>query len=82
MDFGVDPYFRTSTFGYGYIGNFSPYPTTPNPSTAGTVIQPGSNSAPLGSNSVLVGAPYHFYFGLNNGKTAIDKFIKLYINVG
>ena len=82
LDFGVDPYFRTSTFGYGYIGNFSPYPTTPNPSTAGTVIQPGSNSAPLGSNSVLVGAPYHFYFGLNNGKTAIDKFIKLYINVG
>ena len=31
------------------------------------------------SNDIIVGAPYHFYFGLNNGKTAIDKFIKLYI---
>ena len=30
-------------------------------------------------NKVLVGAPFHFYFGLNNGKTAINKFIKLYV---
>jgi hypothetical protein len=82
LDFNVDPYFKTSTVALGYITNFSPYPTTPNPSTAGTIIQPGSNSAPIGSNSVLVGAPYHFYFGLNNGKTAIDKFIKIFINVG
>jgi hypothetical protein len=31
------------------------------------------------STLLLVGAPFHFYFGLNNGKTAIDKFVKLYV---
>ena len=30
-------------------------------------------------DSVVVGAPYHFYFGLNNGKTAINRFYKLYV---
>ena len=28
---------------------------------------------------IVVGAPYYFYFGLNNGKTAVDKFFKLYV---
>jgi hypothetical protein len=28
---------------------------------------------------VVVGAPYHFYFGLVNGNTAVDKFYKLYV---
>jgi len=81
LDFNSDPYFKTSTVSLGYITNFSPYPTTPNSSTTGTIIQPGSISTPPGSNSVLVGAPYHFYFGLNNGKTAIDKFIKMFLNL-
>ena len=31
------------------------------------------------SGNYIVGAPFHFYFGLNNGKTAVDKFVKLYI---
>lgn len=31
-------------------------------------------------NPIIVGAPFFFYFGLNNGNTAIDKFIKLYID--
>ena len=31
------------------------------------------------TGNYVVGAPFHFYFGLNNGKTAIDKFVKLYI---
>jgi hypothetical protein len=36
---------------------------------------------PIGSanQAVVVGAPYHFYFGLNNGKTALNRFYKLYV---
>ena len=30
------------------------------------------------SDTFLVGAPYHFYFGLKIGKTALDKFIQDY----
>jgi hypothetical protein len=32
-----------------------------------------------GSFKLLVGAPYHFYFGLKVGKTAMNKFITKYI---
>jgi hypothetical protein len=72
LDFNSDPYFKASHFGQtqrGYIVNFD-NSNNPDETLNGTT--------PLGS-SILVGAPYHFYFGLNNGKTAIDKFIKLYI---
>ncbi len=31
------------------------------------------------SNSFLVGAPYHFYFGLNKGKSSINRYITKYI---
>jgi hypothetical protein len=34
------------------------------------------NTAP---NPMLVGAPYHFYFGLRKGKTALNLFIDKYI---
>ena len=47
------------------------------------------NSTPAGATdeafpqgqsiSFLVGAPYHFYFGLNVGKTSINTYIKKYI---
>jgi hypothetical protein len=30
--------------------------------------------------NILVGAPYHFYFGLKIGKTSMNKFITKYIN--
>lgn len=32
------------------------------------------------NNTFLVGGPNHFYFGLKNGKTALNRFIKLYID--
>jgi hypothetical protein len=73
LDFNVDPYFQSSYFTTvqrGYITNFSGA-TVPNPNATPSVTALGS--------SILVGAPNHFYFGLNNGKTAIDKFVKLYI---
>lgn len=31
-------------------------------------------------NKLMVGAPYHFYFGLKVGKTSMNKFIKTYVN--
>jgi hypothetical protein len=74
LDFNSDPYFQSSfngTVQEGYITNLSG-PNTPDPNYNVGTTPPGS--------SILVGAPYHFYFGLNNGKTAIDKFVKLYIN--
>jgi len=71
-----EKYITTQTK-FGYIASFNsagtPLPITP----LGNIIQgdPSTNS----SNAVVVGAPYHFYFGLNNGKTAIDRFYKLYV---
>jgi hypothetical protein len=65
------------------------YFTTTTPNNLGFITNFDSNNDPLpivtnvtnGSpeSSVLVGAPFYFYFGLNNGFTALDKFIKLYI---
>jgi hypothetical protein len=37
---------------------------------------PGTNN---GSTNFVVGAPYHFYFGLGKGKTALNRFIKKYV---
>ena len=67
LDFNTaNEYLQTPTTKFGILTNFD------------------INGAPDPSNNqlnddIIVGAPYHFYFGLNNGKTAIDKFIKLYI---
>ena len=66
LDFNVDPYFQSSTTKLGMITNFD---------VSGQPLP-----TPQVSSQVIVGAPFHFYFGLNNGKTAIDKFVKLYIN--
>jgi len=74
LDFNTDPYFRKSNNleNFGFITNFD---STDNPE-----ILPNGVVNGLPNQSVLVGAPYHFYFGLSNGNTAIDKFIKVYIN--
>jgi hypothetical protein len=58
-------YYKTTTTQLGYLTNFDLI-GDPQPS-------------PNNSGSYVVGAPFHFYFGLNNGKTAVDKFVKLYI---
>jgi hypothetical protein len=72
LDYNVDPYFQSSNFTTtqrGYITKF----------TAGNPDAVADASVTALGNSIIVGAPNHFYFGLNNGKTAIDKFVKLYI---
>ena len=67
----------TQTTNLGYITNYN--------NAGNPVAQPSINDIiqgqPIGSNqqAVVVGAPYHFYFGLNNGKTAVDVFYKLYV---
>jgi hypothetical protein len=65
----------------GFIASYSgttsatigPAPITP----LSSIIQGDPSTSP--SEAVIVGAPYHFYFGLNNGKTAVDRFYKLYV---
>jgi hypothetical protein len=69
----------TQTTKLGYIVNYTGSTNGPAPQPPiSTIIQ----GQPTGSNSqaVVVGAPYHFYFGLNNGKTAVDRFYKLYVS--
>ena len=68
-------YYQAGT-NHGFItrfninGNPVPYIANPNPTI--------THGTPNG-NPIIVGAPFFFYFGLNNGNTAIDKFIKLYV---
>ena len=74
LDFdNPNEYYLTNTANFGFITNFSNN-DQPVSSVSGVV-----NGTP-GAKPVLVGAPFFFYFGLNNGKTAVDKFIKLYID--
>jgi hypothetical protein len=43
------------------------------------LITPPQNNP--NQNNYKVGAPFHFYFGLKVGKTALTKFIKKYIGI-
>jgi hypothetical protein len=74
LDVIGDDYFKTPLMStgfpniyYGFITNFD--------SSGSPVI-----SSPVVPNPVLVGGPNHFYFGLKNGKTALNRFIKVYID--
>jgi hypothetical protein len=84
LDFNTDPYFRTapnpnpqSLENFGFITNFDSI-GDPQPNVIGANPQI-VNGQP--TESILVGAPFFFYFGLNNGNTAVDKFVKLYLNL-
>lgn len=68
--------YKTTTTQNGFISNYVNGVPTPITNLA-NILQ--GQPSPLSSSSVIVGAPYHFYFGLNNGKTAIDRFFKLYV---
>ena len=69
-----DDYFKTPLMSpsfpniyYGFITNFN---SSGNPQTLPQPIK----------REILVGAPNHFYFGLKNGNTALNRFIKIYID--
>jgi hypothetical protein len=57
----------------GYI-----YNSTPSSDSNGNITGFTYNAfdVPQGSNDFIVGAPFHFYFGLKKGRTAFDKFLK------
>ncbi len=64
------PYFNVTPTGQkGYIFN-SDVNGNNDPNWTGTIQTP---------ESFVVGAPFHFYFGLYKGKTALNKFITNYI---
>jgi hypothetical protein len=58
----------SDTFSRGYIFEVSAVPT-PNATEFSFSIKSGQFS-----NKFIVGAPFHFYFGLVKGETALDKF--------
>jgi hypothetical protein len=84
-------YFRTNTSQFandykGYIYSID-NPTAPTPPTSPFYTQPSLN--PLSSSwdknnpnfdTITVGAPFYFYFGLKKGASAWDRFAKKWIN--
>ena len=76
----------TQTTKLGYISNYDSNgnPVAQPPMSAIIQGQPIGNPTSQVSGTgeqqaIIAGAPYHFYFGLNNGKTAVDRFYKLYV---
>lgn len=59
-----------TSYAQNYIINFN--------TTGGTSYQIPTNSN--FSNYFIAGSPFHFYFGLVKGKSALDVFIKKYLN--
>ena len=82
LNYITDPYFKIlGGTSLGYITKFDP-DGTPNPSN--TSVSPGL--PPFGTPvtgdlaHIIVGTPYQFYFGLKAGKTAINRYIQIYLN--
>jgi len=57
-------YFKGYIYAVGNNGDISPSP---------------SDIFPPASNAFLVGAPYHFYFGLKQGKSAFNRFVTKWV---
>ena len=69
MSFNTTDYFQaTNGSSTGYIYNYN---NNGVPTFAPSVNQP--------SNRYVVGAPYHFYFGLNKGKSSLNRYITKYL---
>jgi hypothetical protein len=69
MSFNTTDYFQSTngpSTGYIYNYNNNGVPT----------FAPSVNQT---SNRFVVGAPYHFYFGLNKGKSALNRYITKYL---
>jgi hypothetical protein len=62
---------------------FSPYFNNTQTGQQGFIFQTNTQGNPtptpfVGSDTFIVGAPYHFYFGLRKGKSAINRYILKY----
>jgi len=68
---GANYYPKTSVVSQstGYLTNVPGFPDPPLDTQAGG----------MGSPTYRVGSPFHFYFGLKRGKSAMNKFITKYI---
>ena len=55
----------------GYIANYT---------NIGTTLAPTKATPNLNQNPATFGAPFHFYFGLIKGSTAMDLFITKYVD--
>lgn len=66
-DNGNGPFNGTTGYIINYDSNGQP--------NQDTTVWPNNQQ----SNKFVVGAPYHFYFGLRKGKTSINKYITKYI---
>ena len=71
--------YQTNLTKLGYISSYDlngdPLPITP----LASIAQGAPTQTVSASSSPVVGAPYHFYFGLNSGKSATNRFYKLYV---
>jgi hypothetical protein len=78
-----DEKYQTSLTKLGFISSFNINGITQPITPLSAILQgdPSPNPAQESTvkDGIIVGAPYHFYFGLNNGKTAVDRFYKLYV---
>ena len=78
-----DEKYQTSLTKLGFISSFNINGITQPITPLSAILQgdPSPNPAQESTvkDGIVVGAPYHFYFGLNNGKTAVDRFYKLYV---
>jgi hypothetical protein len=45
------------------------------------IFEPKISATMVNYQNILVGAPYHFYFGLKRGNSALDKFNKKYLGI-
>jgi hypothetical protein len=78
-------YFRTNTSIFvgdkkGYIYSIDTRQQPPNPFYTNPSLNPLATSWDRNNdNSVTVGAPFYFYFGLKKGASAFDRFVKKWI---
>jgi hypothetical protein len=80
-------YFRTNTSVFagdykGYIYSIDTRQQPPNPFYTNPSLNPLMSSWSRNNpteNSVTVGAPFYFYFGLKKGASAFDRFVKKWI---
>lgn len=66
----------------GYIYNYNPQVSLNDPDIGDTNPYSSGNYTNNGNSIpkevITHGAPFHFYFGLKKGKTALDRFITKY----